>query len=670
MTWSELEESIGPPRGGIPKKRIEEPPEDYPDPPPPQQQSQYQRDGDAQYVPEAWDDELVNQPEVWDGGQQQEDAWDDIPQDQEPWDNPPLRQEAWVDSTHIDEPKSRGDAPGIEQSWVGSPMKGQQVNGSAKEKPKKEKLKKKESRDKSPYKTLQWQGSPHQQQPQNDTPHQQQPWNGTAHHHQKQQSWDDTPQKPQPQDDSPNRPQKWDNAPQELPPWKDPPLKPPSLKGSSQKPKPRDDSSHKPQSLKGSTHQLPWKNSPQKSPSWKDSPSRPEPWKDSPQKPKHREDTPQQQQPLNDIRQKPKRRDKSSHKPRSSKDLTDQPQLRGDSPRRKRIETPPPHPPAMPPQPPAVPQGPPIPEDPSRNDPKPNKNRKLKSSHPPRPPPIPQQLPPSADSLLTLLRSKQFSDVTVAVGTGKEKRIYELHKNILCTKSDYFAGSVYHLDSDPRLESALISLRDLSPPIFDLVLEWIYGDVLVLELNQPLISALYRAATFLSIHGLKIHIARSVSKMLKYKRKKGTPIHFDGFEIVRGLFEYAESPEYFTSLRKCTDELALQFNLPMHMINAEMSKNDDGATKANTKFWMALAMSYQKALHATVCSECRSIVSTRTGTGLDRMCCHCDTDDKDMEVPRPPPPPPAEMPRQGSDYKSKESDYNGKGRADGKVKET
>ncbi|KAK6519044.1 hypothetical protein TWF281_003733 [Arthrobotrys megalospora] len=262
------------------------------------------------------------------------------------------------------------------------------------------------------------------------------------------------------------------------------------------------------------------------------------------------------------------------------------------------------------------------------------------TDRPQRPPPVAKLPITPPDSLLKLLQSQEYSDVTVVVGTGAERRVYQLHKNILTSRSEYFNGAFKHIAD--RNQSIL--LRDMLPPIFDIVLEWIYGGYLILEHHQPLILALYRAATFLRLHTLKISIAKQVSKMLKRKRKYGTPIQFDGFDIVRGLFEFSQFPAYFISLRKCTDELALSTNIPIDLISAEML-NTGTSTDANTKFWMSLAISYQKALHATVCSECRIIVSTRTGTGLDRMCCHCSSDEE-VEAPKP--------------------DHKGKGRADGK----
>ncbi|KAF3147280.1 hypothetical protein TWF594_009158 [Orbilia oligospora] len=164
----------------------------------------------------------------------------------------------------------------------------------------------------------------------------------------------------------------------------------------------------------------------------------------------------------------------------------------------------------------------------------------------------------------------------------------------------------------------------------------IYGDVLVIKRHQPLILALYRAATYLKIETLIVHIAKSVAKMLKHKHNNGASIDFDPFEIVGGLFGYAESLDHFTNLTKCTDELALQFNLPMDMVAAETSKPEDEASEANEQFWMAIAMSYRKALSAAVCSECMSTVAEKPKTGADRICCHCDTDVKDIEVSKPP----------------------------------
>ncbi|KAF3184869.1 hypothetical protein TWF225_005780 [Orbilia oligospora] len=115
--------------------------------------------------------------------------------------------------------------------------------------------------------------------------------------------------------------------------------------------------------------------------------------------------------------------------------------------------------------------------------------------------------------------------------------------------------------------------------------------------------------------------------MLIHKRENGASIDFDPFEIVGGLFEYAESPDHFTNLTKCTDELTLQFDLPMDMVAAEMSKPEDEASEANEQL---------PALSTAVCSECMSTVLEKPKTGADRICCHCDTDGEDIGVSKSP----------------------------------
>ncbi|KAK6524104.1 hypothetical protein TWF694_005767 [Orbilia ellipsospora] len=247
-----------------------------------------------------------------------------------------------------------------------------------------------------------------------------------------------------------------------------------------------------------------------------------------------------------------------------------------------------------------------------------------KQPSPPKPAaPTPKKTAIPSDSLLKLLRSHEYSDITIVVGTGPTLRIYNLHRNIVCTKSKYFELAIqYHIQSGSRHPQ--IQLPDILPPIFDILLEWIYGDMLVLEVHQPLILSLYRAANFLQLQGMQITIAKQVSKMLKRKRKLGRAVDFDGFEIVRGMFEYTpSSTTSFTSLRKCTDELALGENIPKSIIEEELARLGTGK-EGDTRFWMALAVSYQKALECTICKECRNIVSTRMI--LDRMCCHCDSE--------------------------------------------
>ncbi|KAF3908763.1 hypothetical protein ABW21_db0202580 [Orbilia brochopaga] len=266
-----------------------------------------------------------------------------------------------------------------------------------------------------------------------------------------------------------------------------------------------------------------------------------------------------------------------------------------------------------------------------KSQPTPKSQSGQKSPRSPRRPPILKHPAIDPDSLLRLLKSHQYSDVTASVGRGPEMRIYQLHRNIICTRSRYFESACqYHVQSGSTV--AQVQLPDMLPPVFDIVLEFIYGNILVLEAHQHLILALYRAAEFLQINSFKIQIARQLSKLLKHNRKNGTPIDFDGFEVVRGMFEHTSVAGHFTNLRKCTDELALRGNIPSNLIQAELMSGR--SSDSTTKFWMALAISYQKALHATVCSECRGIVSTRMA--LDRMCCHCEDDGSDASATKEP----------------------------------
>ncbi|KAJ6255942.1 hypothetical protein Dda_9233 [Drechslerella dactyloides] len=231
--------------------------------------------------------------------------------------------------------------------------------------------------------------------------------------------------------------------------------------------------------------------------------------------------------------------------------------------------------------PPPKPQPQPVKKSPQ---PQPTKRSPRSPRRPPQRPPVTKAPAIPPDSLLRLLKSSEYSDVTALVGTGDAMRIYRLHRNIICTRSRYFHSACqYYVQSGSALPQ--IQLPDMLPPVFDIVLEFIYGNILVLDAHQHLILALYRAAEFLQIHSFKIQIAR---------------------QVVRGMFEHGSPAGYFTSLRKCTDELALRGNIPADFIQAEIMKTG-GGSDGTTKFWMALAFSYQKALHATVCSECRGM---------------------------------------------------------------
>ncbi|KAF3314362.1 hypothetical protein TWF173_004704 [Orbilia oligospora] len=685
MTWSDSEESIVP-RGDIPNRRIEELPDSYEENAAEQQGGWSDQNGDDQAP--GWGETAGGSGEVDDC--QQQDNWGDVSQNNN-----------WEDKSHTEETKSIDAVVNGGDSWFGSPMKvdkkensggkGKKKNGSSVDNSKK-------SEDIFSA-GIELQNNNHRQQSQEDQPLENTPSAAK--------SPSNPPLTPKPAEDPQSEPYDWRKIPalpvprrsgsyslqaykasleehlrsneslQQLP------QKPSSRKLSPQQPTLSSTSSHRPHSCPRPTSKpsspifsygklKSHEDNSQKEQRARDISPKPRSRADSIHKPPQREETIPKPPPLKDASRKLPSSKASSQKfiPQDDpsgnpKPAKASPQTQGDSSRQPKFEFIKPYSQTMsPPNTSKMVKDHSEPEHSRKNEKKPAKEYKGETSNPPRPPPIPQQPVVSGDSFLNLLISGKFSDMTVVIGSGREKRIYRLHKNILCTKSEYFQGAVQNLN-DPSRGELWIRIRDLLPPIFDLVLEWIYGDVLAIERHQPLILALYRAATFLKIRGLKLHIARSVSKMLKGKRKYGTGIDFDDFEVVRGLFRYAESSEYFSSLRKCTDELALQNNVPKDMLAAEHAKKrDEEATDANTKFWMALSLSYQLALDATVCSGCRGRVSTKTRNGLDRKCCHCDSEDEGSGPSTPPPPQPRPAPesRRGPDPKSEKSDKARKGK--------
>ncbi|KAF3213504.1 hypothetical protein TWF106_007419 [Orbilia oligospora] len=681
MTFSDPEEPVVP-QGDTPIERIEELPDDYEDNAAEQQGGWGDQNGDDQAP--GWGETAAGSGEV-DNGQQQQDNWGDVSQ-----------KKNWEDKSHIEETKSTDAVVNGGDSWCGSPMKVDKKensggNGANKNEESLDNSKKSEDitsagveSQNNNHRQLQ---QPHEDEPLENTPLTVEPPN-------------EPPLTPKPAEDPESEPYDWRKIPALPVPRRAGLYSLEAYKASIQERLHSNDSSkqhpQKPSPGKLSPQQPNLSTSSHHSHSFPLPASKPSSPIFSNGKLKSQEDSSQKEQRTKDISPKARSRADSIHKPPqreetipelpSLKDASQKlpyskassqkfnpqddpssnpkfakasPQIRGDSSRQPKFEFIKPYSQTMsPPNTSKMVKDHSEPEHSRKNEKKPAKEYKGETSNPPRPPHIPQQPVVSGDSLLNLLISGEFSDMTVVIGSGREKRIYRLHKNILCTKSEYFQGAVQNLN-DPSRGELWIRIRDLLPPIFDLVLEWIYGDVLAIERHQPLILALYRAATFLKIRGLKLHIARSVSKMLKGKRKYGTGIDFDDFEVVRGLFRYAESSEYFSSLRKCTDELALQNNVPKDMLAAEHAKKGDKeATDANTKFWMALSLSYQLALDATVCSGCRGRVSTKARNGLDRKCCHCDSEDEGSGPSTPPPPQPRPGPesRRGPDPKSEKSD--------------
>jgi hypothetical protein len=96
-----------------------------------------------------------------------------------------------------------------------------------------------------------------------------------------------------------------------------------------------------------------------------------------------------------------------------------------------------------------------------------------------------------------LWKERTFSDIEIEVGEGTAKKVWNLHKAIISTRSDFFKA----MFTSSMKESAKtkITLQDVLPEVFEEAVEYMYTG----SCSTADLTSLLEAATFLQIEGLR-----------------------------------------------------------------------------------------------------------------------------------------------------------------------
>ncbi|GBB88599.1 hypothetical protein RclHR1_15150004 [Rhizophagus clarus] len=85
-----------------------------------------------------------------------------------------------------------------------------------------------------------------------------------------------------------------------------------------------------------------------------------------------------------------------------------------------------------------------------------------------------------SQNYIELLKDDEYYDITIEVGEDSNVKIFRAHMNILCYRSPYLRRVLaYNKKKDNG--SSHIRLQNLSPEIFQIILEYIYGGILSLN---------------------------------------------------------------------------------------------------------------------------------------------------------------------------------------------
>ncbi|GBC10249.1 hypothetical protein RclHR1_09470009 [Rhizophagus clarus] len=88
-----------------------------------------------------------------------------------------------------------------------------------------------------------------------------------------------------------------------------------------------------------------------------------------------------------------------------------------------------------------------------------------------------------SQNYIELLDDNEYYDVTIEVGKDPNVRILRSHKNILCHRSPYLRRTL--ASSKNRNVLVNIKLPNISPEVFQIILRYIYGGILSLNVQDP-----------------------------------------------------------------------------------------------------------------------------------------------------------------------------------------
>ncbi|GES93555.1 hypothetical protein GLOIN_2v1868421 [Rhizophagus clarus] len=89
-----------------------------------------------------------------------------------------------------------------------------------------------------------------------------------------------------------------------------------------------------------------------------------------------------------------------------------------------------------------------------------------------------------SQNYIELLKDDEYYDVTIEVGEDPNVKIFRAHMNILCYRSPYLRRKLVSNKKSDNSVLSHIKLPKISPEIFQIILEYLYGGILTLDENE------------------------------------------------------------------------------------------------------------------------------------------------------------------------------------------
>ncbi|EXX51623.1 hypothetical protein RirG_260230 [Rhizophagus irregularis DAOM 197198w] len=91
-----------------------------------------------------------------------------------------------------------------------------------------------------------------------------------------------------------------------------------------------------------------------------------------------------------------------------------------------------------------------------------------------------------SQNYIELLEDNEYYDITIEVGKDPNVKIFRSHKSILCYRSPYLRRTLAS-NNNQNKDNVLINIKfpNISPEVFQIILRYIYGGILSLNVQDP-----------------------------------------------------------------------------------------------------------------------------------------------------------------------------------------
>ncbi|CAB4412261.1 unnamed protein product [Rhizophagus irregularis] len=137
-----------------------------------------------------------------------------------------------------------------------------------------------------------------------------------------------------------------------------------------------------------------------------------------------------------------------------------------------------------------------------------------------------------SQNYIELLKDDEYYDITIEVGEDPNVKIFRAHKNILCYRSPYLRRILASNNRNNNISNDLVHVRlpNISSEIFQIILDYIYGGILSLNMHNT-------SKDFLNVLAAadSLHLQELVDYLQKYLINNKTELIEQNFGLTQKI---------------------------------------------------------------------------------------------------------------------------------------